>query len=188
MFLGAMMSQVTETPGFKTSPWNNLLGKEQSWLSPAPPDKSLNCSPAVPNSRSLKHHLDNTIKGCSSINISLFGGRQSPPKSGQTVKICSVLGRLSQIQEKNHCVHESPFCFVCGGGGPCWHFDELFCFVAEVLIYVPCSIDKLGTLLRSLIWRQSCSFPAAWPDTSEGLNRLCRRYLAKDLVLGSQSG
>lgn len=61
MCLIAMMSQVTGTPGFKTSPWNSLWGKEQPWLSPALPDKSLNCSPAVPKPCSLKHHLDTPL-------------------------------------------------------------------------------------------------------------------------------
>lgn len=74
--------------------------------------------PSRPQVTFTQPPLRHTVKVCSSRNVSLFGRRQSPPKSGQTVTICSVLGLLSQMQEKNHCVHESPFCLVCGGGGP----------------------------------------------------------------------
>lgn len=70
------------------------------------------------------------------------------------MKICSVLGRLSQIQEKNIVCMKVLF-VSCVGVGACWHFDELFCFLVEVLIYVPYSIAKLGTGWKNLIWRHS---------------------------------
>lgn len=101
-----------------------------------------------------------------------------------------MLGRLSQIQEKNIVCMKVLF-VSCVGVGACWHFDELFCFLVEVLIYVPYSTAKLGTGWKNLIWRHSHWLLARLPDRQGSAAPLVLAeylLLAGDFRFGSQFG